>query len=68
MHNDLSVIKIIIRHLSAELALQVRYICMSVLRAETKQPVHSFHGDKGFGIQQGTSVWVGSPNSGSAFM
>ena len=28
-----------------------------------KQPVHSFLGGKGLGIQQGTGVWVGSPIS-----
>ena len=27
------------------------------------QPVHWFLGDKGLGIQQGRSVWVGSPKS-----
>ena len=27
--------------------------------AWVKQPVHWFFGDKGLGIQQGTSVWVG---------
>ena len=32
--------------------------------ARVKQHVHSFLGDKGLGIQQGTSVWVGSPKSG----
>ena len=31
--------------------------------AVVKQPVHWFLGDKGLGIQQGTSVWVGSPKS-----
>ena len=29
--------------------------------AGAKQPVHWFLGGKGLGIQQGTSVWVGSP-------
>ena len=29
----------------------------------TNQPVHWFLGGKGLGIQQGTSVWVGSPKS-----
>ena len=33
------------------------------LWAGAKQPVHSFLGGKGLGIQQGTSVWVGSPKS-----
>ena len=28
-----------------------------------KQPVHSFLGDKGLGVQQETSVWVGLPKS-----
>ena len=28
-----------------------------------KQPVHSFHGGKGLGIQQGTSLWFGSSKS-----
>ena len=28
-----------------------------------KRPVHLFLGGKGLGIQQGTSVWVGSPRS-----
>ena len=28
-----------------------------------RQPVHWFLGDKGLGIQQGTSVWLGSPKS-----
>ena len=32
-------------------------------RARAKQPVHSFLGGKGLGIQQGTSVWVGSAKS-----
>jgi hypothetical protein len=27
------------------------------------QPVHWFFGGKGLGIQQGTSVWIGSPKS-----
>ena len=27
------------------------------------QPVHSFLGGKGFGIQQGASLWVGSPKT-----
>ena len=27
------------------------------------QPMHWFLGGKGLGIQQGTSVWVGSPKS-----
>ena len=31
------------------------------MRAGTNQPVHWFLGGKGLGIQQGTSVWVGSP-------
>ena len=31
--------------------------------AGAKQPVHWFLGGKGLGIQQGTSVWVGSPKS-----
>ena len=29
--------------------------------AGAKQPVHSFFGGKGLGIQQGMSVWVDSP-------
>ena len=29
------------------------------------QPVHRFLGGKGLSIQQGTSVWVGSPKSNS---
>ena len=31
--------------------------------AGANQPVHWFLGGKGLGIQQGTSVWVGSPKS-----
>ena len=31
--------------------------------AGAKQPVHSFLGGKGLGIQQRTSVWVGPPTS-----
>ena len=27
------------------------------------QPIHAFRGGKGLGIQQGMSVWVGSPKS-----
>ena len=30
---------------------------------EVKQPVHLFLGGKSLGIQQGMSVWVGSPKS-----
>ena len=33
-------------------------------RAGANQHVHWFLGGKGLGIQQGTSVWVGSPKSG----
>ena len=33
------------------------------LWAGANQPVHWFLGDKGVGIQQGTSVWVDSPKS-----
>ena len=33
------------------------------LSAGAKQPVHWFLESKGLGIQQGTSVWVGSPKS-----
>ena len=29
------------------------------------KPTHTFLGGKGLGIQQGTSVWVGSPKSPS---
>ena len=32
-------------------------------RVGAKQLVHWFLGGKGLGIQQGTSVWVGSPKS-----
>ena len=32
-------------------------------RAGVNQPIHWFLGGKGLGIQQGTSVWVGSPKS-----
>ena len=32
-------------------------------KAGAKQPVHWFLGGKSLGIQQGTSVWVGSPKS-----
>ena len=31
--------------------------------AGVNQPIHWFLGGKGLGIQQGTSVWVGSPKS-----
>ena len=31
--------------------------------AGAKRPVEWFLGGEGLGIQQGTSVWVGSPNS-----
>ena len=37
-----------------------------VISAGAKQPVHSFLGGKGLGIQQGTSVWVGLPKSSHA--
>ena len=32
-------------------------------RAGVNQPVHWFLGDKGLGVQQGSSVWVSSPKS-----
>ena len=35
----------------------------SIERVGAKQPVHSFLGGKATIIQQGTSVWVGSPKS-----
>jgi hypothetical protein len=34
---------------------------MPSMTAGANQPVHWFLGGKGLGIQQGTSVWVGSP-------
>ena len=34
--------------------------------AGAKQPIHSFLGGKGLGIQQGMSVWVRSPTYGNA--
>ena len=39
------------------------YKCVrhGVSHAGTKQPVHWYLEGKGLGIQQGTSVWVGSP-------
>ena len=38
-------------------------ILLGTLSAGAKQPVHSFLGSKGLGIQQGMSVWVGSSKS-----
>jgi hypothetical protein len=36
---------------------------MALSMAGANQPVHWFLGDKGVGIQQGTSVWVDLPKS-----
>jgi hypothetical protein len=38
-----------------------------ISRAGANQPIHWFLGGKGLDIQQGTSIWVGSPKSISSF-
>ena len=46
---------------AVSLATKCIFIEHGVDTAEEKQPIHWFLGGKGLGIQQGTSVWFGSP-------